>query len=82
MRPLTVGQCAERLGVSAGVVYSALLAGALSGYRLGRANKRGSWRVMPCDLEAWLESLKSVKPRPTPPASPKPKPEPLKHLKL
>ena len=82
MRPLTVGQCAGRLGVSATVIYSALLAGALPGYRIGRANKRGSWRVMPCDLEAWLESLRSVKTRPPPPAAPKPKAEPLRHLKL
>ncbi len=75
---LTVGQVSDRLGVSRTVVYSALLSGALCGYRVGRSGKRGSWRVSEADLDAWVRGMRAG---PEPPPKPPP-PTPLKHVRV
>lgn len=81
---LTVEECASRLRVSRSTVYSALHAGSLRGYRVGRPGRRGCWRVAAHDLESWFHSLRAAaRPgTPTPPAPPTPPPGGYKHLRL
>ena len=82
---LNVGQVAGRLGVSRGVVTSALTSGALSGYRVGRSGKRGSRRVSEADLDAWVLGMRAGPEPPPPKAQPPPAKAPrlvTKHLSL
>ncbi len=80
---LTADACAARLGVSRGLIYAALAAGTLPGYRLGRPGRRGSWRVAARDLDAWVHSLRTAAPPLTTPTAPPARPAGgFKHLRL
>jgi excisionase family DNA binding protein len=64
---LSVRQAADALGASVAAVYEAVGRGEIVHYRFG-AN-RGSIRIKPSDLEAYVESRRvgpKVKPRPGP----------------
>jgi excisionase family DNA binding protein len=56
---LTIKQVAERLNVSASIVYGWVATGLLAAYRLGAAGRRGCIRIAEADLNALLESLKT-----------------------
>lgn len=66
---LTVKQAAERLGVSATLVYELVADGALPCYRLGGRGRRGVIRFSEADLLAFLERRR-VEHRPADPARP------------
>ena len=53
---LSVAQVAERLRVSAALVYGWCHAGLLAHMRLGRKGKRGTIRIAEADLDAFLAS--------------------------
>ena len=67
---LTVKACAERIGVSEGVIYANLRSGRLRGFRVGTAAGRGTWRIDPGDFDLWLQSLRFADLTPPPPPPP------------
>jgi excisionase family DNA binding protein len=55
---LTVKSAAERVGVSAGLVYTWIESGVLTHYRVGKPGRRGSIRIAETDLDAFMVTLK------------------------
>ena len=57
-KPLTVAECAERLGVSASLVYALVSEKRLKAHRLGRRGRRGKILVSEEQIEAFLEATR------------------------
>jgi excisionase family DNA binding protein len=57
--PLTAGQVAQRAGCSRVTVWRAIDRGELEAYRLGA---RGTYRVRPEAVEAWLQPARTPAP--------------------
>ncbi len=59
---MTVRQAAERLGVSAGLVYAWCRLGVLAHERFGRPGRRGTIRIRESDLAAFAEECRREPP--------------------
>ena len=68
---LTVRQAAELLGVGERTVRDLIYSGKLKHHRIGR--ERGTIRILPCDLQEFLDDSRAVASEPTTPA--------LRHLR-
>lgn len=55
---LTVKGVAQRLGVSAALVYEWIAGGQLAHFRLGKRARRGAIRVAESDLEVFIATLR------------------------
>ena len=75
MSLLTPKQVAERIGVSASLIYEWCGDNLLPHYRFDRKGKRGRIMIDEKDLEAFLASCRQE-------ARPQGEPPPLKHIKL
>jgi excisionase family DNA binding protein len=78
---LTVPQVADRLRVSAGLVYSWVESGLLACYRFGNKGKRGAIRVAEADLAAFMEERKTKKIEPVVKPAPRTRTV-FKHLRI
>ncbi len=76
---LTVKAAADRLGVSAALVYGWVSAGVLAHYRVGLPGTRGAIRIAEADLDAFLAGCRREEQKPVAPAPPKP--VSLRHLR-
>jgi excisionase family DNA binding protein len=59
---ITVKQAADRAGVSLALVYRWIGEGRLPHFRMGSRGTRGTVRIKPDDLDAFLETLRAPSP--------------------
>jgi excisionase family DNA binding protein len=82
MKLLTVKMVAEQAGVSPGLIYELCARGVLPHVRLGRPGRRGTIRIDPDELAAFLAGMRGGGVRSAvPPPAPSP-PVRLKNLSL
>lgn len=80
---LTVKGVANRVGVSAGLVYDWIASGRLVHFRFGKSAKRGAIRIAEADLDAFLQTLRrGAEPRVSKPPAPSPAKRQFKHLSV